>query len=146
MSTFGRPPAGLKSNQSPVKAYLTFQRGLGGCLAARNLRSPRAPGKPRSKVYPGVGHTAADMTTRCAFKIEDPSRGPRRVDFTAQDEGFCLEAVPEPKIRRDPSPPKGNLICGPPLYPGRGWLPEETEGRHGASSRPTEENETCPRT
>jgi hypothetical protein len=26
--------------------------------------------------------TAADMTTRCAFKIEDPSRGPGRVDFT----------------------------------------------------------------
>ncbi len=29
------------------------------------------------------------MTTRCAFKIEDPSRGPGRVDFKAPDEGFA---------------------------------------------------------
>ncbi len=35
----------------------------------------------------GVGiATAADMTTRCGFKIEDPSRGPERVYFRAPDE------------------------------------------------------------
>ncbi len=56
------------------------------------------------------------MTTRCAFKIEDPSRGPGRVDFRAPDEGFGLEGTPKPKIQRDPSPQKGNLICGTPLY------------------------------
>ncbi len=47
-----------------------------------------------------------DMTTRCAFKIKDPSPGPGRVDFTAPDEGFGLEGTPRPKIQRDPSPPK----------------------------------------
>ena len=62
------------------------------------------------------GRTAADMTTRCAFKIEDPSRGPGRVDFRAPDEGFGLEGTPKPKIQRDPSPQKGNLICGTSLY------------------------------
>ncbi len=56
------------------------------------------------------------MTTRCAFKIEDPSRGPGRVDFTAPGEGFGLQGTPKPKIRRDSSPKKGNLICGSPLY------------------------------
>ncbi len=50
------------------------------------------------------------------IKIEDPSRGPGRVDFRAPDEGFGLEGTPKPKILRDPSPQKGNLICGPPLY------------------------------
>ncbi len=52
------------------------------------------------------GHTAADMTTRCAFKIEDPSRGPGRIDFRAPGEGFGLEGIPKPKIQRDPSPLK----------------------------------------
>ncbi len=61
------------------------------------------------------------MTTRCAFKIEDPSLGPGRVDFRAPDEGFGLEGTPEPKIQRDPSPKKENLICGPPLYIGIAW-------------------------
>ena len=67
---------------------------------------------------PQVWHwcTAADMTTRCAFKIEDPSRGPGRVDFTTPDEGFGLEGTPKPKIQRDPSPQKGNLICGTSQY------------------------------
>jgi hypothetical protein len=51
-------------------------------------------------------YTAADMTTRCAFKIEDPSRGPGRVNFRALDEGFGLEGTPKPKIQRDPSPNK----------------------------------------
>jgi hypothetical protein len=50
--------------------------------------------------------TAADMTTRCTFKIEDPSRGPGRVDFRAPDEGSGLEGTPKPKIQRDPSRPK----------------------------------------
>ncbi len=50
--------------------------------------------------------TAAVTTTRSTYKIEDPSRGPGRVHLRALDAGFCLEAVPEPKIRRDPSPPK----------------------------------------
>ncbi len=45
------------------------------------------------------------MTTRYAFKIEDPSRGPGRVDFTAPDEEFGFEGTPKPKIQRDPSPP-----------------------------------------
>ena len=82
-------------------------------------------GRPRGETGLGRGwetklggcnnddRTAADMTTRCAFKIEDPSRGPGRVDFTAPDEGFGLEGTPKPKIQRDPSPQKGNLICGP---------------------------------
>ena len=60
-------------------------------------------------------HTAADMTTRSTFKIEDPSLGPGRVHFTAPDEGFGLEGTPKPKIQRDPSTQKGNLICGTPL-------------------------------
>ncbi len=55
------------------------------------------------------------MTTRCAFKIEDPSRGPGRVEFTAPDEEFGLKGTPKPKIQRDPSPQKGNLKCGTPL-------------------------------
>ncbi len=46
------------------------------------------------------------MTTRCAFKIEDPSQGSGRVDFGVPDEGFGLEGTPKPKIQRDPSPPK----------------------------------------
>ncbi len=46
------------------------------------------------------------MTTRCAFKIEDPSRGPGRADFTAPDEGFGLEGTPKPKIQRDLSTQK----------------------------------------
>ncbi len=50
--------------------------------------------------------TAADMTTGCAFKIEDPSLGPGRVHFTAPDEGFGLEGTPKPKIQRYPSPQK----------------------------------------
>ncbi len=50
--------------------------------------------------------TAADMTTRFAVKIEDPSAGPGRVDFRAPDEGFVLEGTLNPKIQRDPSPPK----------------------------------------
>ncbi len=62
-----------------------------------------------------IAGTAADMTTRCAFKIEDPSRCPGRVDFRTPDEGFGLEGTPKPQIQRDPSPPKGNLICGTPL-------------------------------
>ncbi len=40
------------------------------------------------------------------IKVEDPSRGPGRIDFTAPDEGFGLEGTPKPKIQRDPSPPK----------------------------------------
>ncbi len=50
-------------------------------------------------------HTAADMTTRCAFKIKDPSRGPGKIDFTAPEQGFGLEGTPKPKIQRDTYPP-----------------------------------------
>ncbi len=46
------------------------------------------------------------MTTRSTFKIEDPSRGPGRDDFTAPDGGFGLEGTPKPKIQRDPFPKK----------------------------------------
>ncbi len=63
-----------------------------------NLKSP-------NKSYWST-NTAADMTTRCAFKIEDPSRGPGRVDFRAPDEGFGLEGTLKPKIQRDPSQKK----------------------------------------
>jgi hypothetical protein len=62
-----------------------------------------------------ASYTAADTTTRSTFKIEDPSLGPGRVHFRGPDEGFGLEGTPKPQIQRDPSPPKGNLICGPPL-------------------------------
>ncbi len=48
--------------------------------------------------------TAADMTTRCTFKNEDPSRGPGRVHVTAPDKGFGLEGTPKAKIQRKPSP------------------------------------------
>ncbi len=60
--------------------------------------------------------TAADMTTRCAFKIEDPFRGPGRVHFGAPDEEFGLEGTPKPKIQGGLPPQKGNLICSTPLY------------------------------
>ena len=53
-----------------------------------------------------MGGTAADMTTRCAFKIEDPSRGPGRVDFRGPDKGFGLEGTPKRKIQRDTSSQK----------------------------------------
>ncbi len=69
--------------------------------------------------------TAADMTTGCAFKIEDPSRGFGRADFTAPNEGFGLEGTPKPKIQRDPSPKKRNLICGTPLYGQRRTMQEQ---------------------
>ncbi len=59
--------------------------------------------------------TAAVITTRSTFKIEDPSLGPKRVDLRAPDKGFGLEGTPKPKIQRDPAPQKGNLIRGPPL-------------------------------
>ena len=48
-----------------------------------------------SLVPPGVRErrgsfdTAADTTTRCAFKIEDPSLGPGRVDFRTRMKGFA---------------------------------------------------------
>ncbi len=41
--------------------------------------------------------TAAVTTTRSTFKIEDPSRGPGRVNFRGPDEGFGLEGTPKPK-------------------------------------------------
>ncbi len=50
--------------------------------------------------------TATDTTTRSTFKIEDPSRGPGRVDVRSPDEGFRLEGTPKPKIQRGPSPRK----------------------------------------
>ena len=56
------------------------------------------------------------MTTKCAFKIGDPSRGPGRVDLRSPDEEFGLEGTPKPKIQRDPSAQKGSRFCGPPLY------------------------------
>ncbi len=59
-------------------------------------------------------YTAADTTTRSSFKIENPSRGPGRVDFTAPDAGFGLEGTPKPKIQRDLSPQKQEI-----LYVGR---------------------------
>ncbi len=50
------------------------------------------------------------MTTSCEFKIEGPSQGPGRIDFTVPDEGFGLDGTPKPKIQRDPSPQK---LSGP---------------------------------
>ncbi len=46
------------------------------------------------------------MTTKCAFQIEDPSRGPGRVDLRAPDEEFGLEGTPKPKFQSDPCPLK----------------------------------------
>ncbi len=60
--------------------------------------------------------TAADMTTRSTFKIEDPSRGPGRVDFTAPDEGFGLLRPQNLRSGGTLPPKKGNLTGGPPLY------------------------------
>ncbi len=50
--------------------------------------------------------TAAVTTTRSTFKIEDLSRGPRRIGFRGPDKGFGLEGTPKLKIQRDPSPQK----------------------------------------
>ena len=38
--------------------------------------------------------TAAVTTTKSTFKIEDPSLGPGRVDFTVPDKSFCFECAP----------------------------------------------------
>ncbi len=81
------------------------------CAAASWRRNPGHT-LDLGKLDPGC--TAADMTARCAFKIEDPSQGPGRVHFTAPDEGFGFEGTPRPKIQRDPYPQKGNLVCGTP--------------------------------
>ncbi len=64
-----------------------------------------AQGGPRP-CGPEGAPTAAVTTIRCTFKIEDPSLGPGRVDFTAPDEGLCLGGTPKPEIQRDPSPQK----------------------------------------
>ncbi len=48
----------------------------------------------------------ADMTTRCAFKIEDPSPCPGRADFGGPDDGFCFKGTPGLDIQRDLSPPE----------------------------------------
>jgi hypothetical protein len=53
--------------------------------------------------------TAADMTRRCAFKIDDPSRGPGRVEFTASDEGFGLEGPRNLRSRETLPPNKETL-------------------------------------
>jgi hypothetical protein len=50
------------------------------------------------------------MATRSAFKIENPSRGPGRVDLRAPDEGFGLEGTPKPKIQKDPYPLKWKTL------------------------------------
>jgi hypothetical protein len=59
-----------------------------------------------AKHRPSIQDTAAVTTTISTFKIEDPSRGPGRVDFRAPDEASVFEGTPKPKIQRDPSLPR----------------------------------------
>jgi hypothetical protein len=69
-----------------------------------------------TKPYKFIGFgaiAAADMTTRCAFKIEDPSRGPGRVDFRALD--LASRGPRNLRSRGTPPQQKGNLLCGPSL-------------------------------
>ncbi len=47
-------------------------------------------------------HGARDTTTRCALKIDDPSPGPGRVDFSAPEKKIS-QGAPDHKIRRGPS-------------------------------------------
>ena len=94
------------------------------------------PGAPGTRVRPGDGNTrvpgtAAITTTRSTFEIEDPSRGPGRVDFRSPDEGFGLEGTPQNLRSRGTRPPKKrNLIYGPPLYR---RLPDGGSSRWGFS-------------
>ncbi len=92
----------------------TILARLGGLVVPGGVH----PGTPDVPGDPPPAYTAADMTTRCAFKIEDPSRGPGRIDFTAPDGGVGLEGTPKPKIQRDPYPQNQKHVCGTPLYPG----------------------------
>ncbi len=57
----------------------------------------------------GQLRTAAATTTRSTFKIEDPSRGPGRVNFRGPEAGFGFEGTPKPKIQGDPPPKKETL-------------------------------------
>jgi hypothetical protein len=63
---------------------------------------------PRGWGWGGVQRT----TTKCAFKIEDPSR---RKPILGPWNEFGIEGTPKPKAQRDPAPQKENLLCGTPL-------------------------------
>jgi hypothetical protein len=57
-------------------------------------------------IEPADTGTAAVITTRSTFEIEDPSLGPGRVDFRGPGEGFGHEGTPKPKIQWGPSQKK----------------------------------------
>ncbi len=65
---------------------------------------------PKTIAFDLLG-TAAEITTRSTFKIEDPSRSPGRVGLWPPGEGFGIEGTPKPKIQRDPSPPFKRKPC-----------------------------------
>jgi hypothetical protein len=74
---------------------------------------PRPPPRRHATVVAksrlaGLPDTAAVTTTRSTFKLDDPSRGPGRVDVR----GPGLRGDPEPKIPRDPSPQKETIYVG----------------------------------
>ncbi len=84
------------------------------------------------------------MTTRCAFKIEDPSRGLGRVDFTAPDEGFGLDGTPKLKIQRDPSPQKRKpYMWAAAVGPMGQETQPETQGKRSKTAKPTETEGPC---
>ncbi len=102
-------------------------------------------------------NTAADMTTRRALKIEDPSRVSRRVDFTAPDGGFGLEGTPKPKIQRDPYPPQKipytkrflstetrHRNTDSKIGPGRYETRPKTKGKRPNKAKTTETQGPCP--
>ncbi len=88
-SRIGRPRLGLR--------FVELRPGEGRAPREKPMTSrPQTPARQLDM------DTAAATTARCTLKTEDPSRGPRRVHFTAPGEGFGLEVAP--RIRRGASP------------------------------------------
>ena len=88
------------------------------------LSSPCRPLAPRGPVVFDPPHPVGGCCPpRCAFKIEDRSWGPGRIDFRAPDEGFGIEGTPNPKIREDTFQNSCDLVNlyvhGLPLYSSR---------------------------
>ncbi len=81
-------------------------RGLSKRPGLVKVELQEAPARFQAAPTSAELRTAADMTTRCAFKIEDPSGGPGRVDFTAPDEGLGLEGPRNLRSRGTHPPPK----------------------------------------
>jgi hypothetical protein len=94
-------PAGPKAKHRP-SGPKTKQRPAG----------PSAKQRPAGSKSRKGARAAVATTTRRPIKIEDPSRGPGRVDFRGTDKGFGLEGTPKPKIQRGPPPNKETSYAG----------------------------------